>query len=464
MTYTFTQNVSKDIFRTYDIRGIVEQELNPDIIYSIARAIGTMTIEAGENTLWIGRDGRLSGPKLLPALSQGLMDSGCDVINLGQITSPILYFACYKCYPTNGVMLTGSHNPTNYNGLKLVIQRNTLASHDITSLYNKICDNTLTNGTGSERQQNLISNYCDYIVSDISLQRPLKIVIDSGNGAAGPIAPGIFERLGCEVIALYCDIDGNFPNHHPDPLVPKNLEDLQKAVLDNHADCGIAFDGDADRLGFVDNKANIIWPDQQMMLFAENILADYPHTNIVYDVKCSQHLGNHITQHGGKAIMWRTGHSILKAKMRDEKAPLAGEMSGHIFFNDDRWFGFDDGIYAGARLLEIIAKQSLDAHTLFSQLTIGIHTPELKIAISDKKKYDFIKKMQQSAQFPNAEICTIDGLRVDYKDGWGLIRCSNTTPSLTVRFEADTNERLQQIQNIFREEIHKIDNQLELPF
>jgi phosphomannomutase/phosphoglucomutase len=462
-SYKINTQVPSDIFRAYDIRGIVGDSFTPDNVYTIGRALGSAAKEQGETTMAVARDGRLSGPELSQALIAGILDCGIDVIDIGAVPTPLLYFATHTLATRSGVMLTGSHNPPDYNGIKAVIKSKTLSEDSIYSLYHRIEAKNFTEGSGKISHAEIILPYIQRITQDIKLKRKLKIVIDSGNGIPGAVAPQLFKALGCEVIELFCDVDGRFPNHHPDPLIPENLTDLIHAVKQHHADIGLAFDGDGDRLGVVTDQGEIIWPDRQMLLYAIEILKHYPGAPIVFDVKCTSHLGPTIAKHGGKPIMWRTGHSVLKAKLQETKGPLAGEMSGHIFFND-RWYGFDDGLYTGVRLLEIIANDQRSCSEIFAALPNSVNTPELKLAIADDRKFKFMEEFKTKAKFSEGTVNTIDGVRVDFPYGFGLVRPSNTTPYLTLRFEADNAENLQRVQNIFREQLLALDKSLVLPF
>jgi len=451
-------------FRAYDIRGIVDESLTEETVRLIGQAIGSEAQARGEKTISIGRDGRISGPRLSKMLCQGILDSGCDVIDIGTVPTPVLYFATHIFASSSGVMLTGSHNPSNYNGLKIVLAEETLALDEIQKLYQRIINNDLTTGQGTAQQKNIDEQYLERICGDVKIEKPLKVVIDCGNGIGGEIAPKLFKRLGCEVKGLFCEIDGNFPNHHPDPSEPKNLKDLICAVKKEKADVGIAFDGDCDRLGIVTNDGEVVWPDRQLMLFAIDVLSRNKDAEIIFDVKCTKHLQDVISEHYGKAVMWKTGHSFIKEKLREEKnALLAGEMSGHMFFKE-RWYGFDDALYAGARLLEIISKQDKTIAEIFNELPDSINTPELKLPISETEKFKFMDKFKQQAKFEDGNIITIDGIRVDFSNGFGLIRPSNTTPYLVLRFEANNAEKLKQIQEMFRREILKTDSSLKLPF
>lgn len=462
-TMTDENSIDESIFRAYDIRGIVDESLTVNAVRLIGQAIGTENIKRGKNDIIVARDGRLSGEKLLKALVEGLNNSGCNVINIGAVPTGVLYFATHHLGTGSGVMLTGSHNPPNYNGLKIMLNGETLAGKLIKNLYKAIIHEELDNGSGTEQTMDIVDDYVDYISSDIQLEEELKVVVDCGNGIGGDIGPMVLEEIGCEVIRLHCEIDGSFPNHHPDPSVPENLQDLMAAVKETDADIGIAFDGDADRLGVVTKDGKIIYPDRLLMLFAKDVLTRQPGASIIFDVKCTGHLPKEIVKYGGLPIIWKTGHSFMKAKIKETKAALAGEMSGHFFFNE-RWFGFDDGIYAAARLLEILDTENRPAIEVFNELPNSISTPELKCHTKEGENYAFMEKFQKTAKFPDAHLTTIDGIRADFANGWGLIRCSNTTPCLVLRFDADTQEDLDMIKEEFREQILAVDDSLKLPF
>ncbi len=455
--------IDKSIFRAYDIRGIVDEALTTDAVRLIGQAIGTENIKRGKTEIIVARDGRLSGKMLLQALIEGLTTSGCDVINIGAVPTGVLYFATHHLGTGSGVMLTGSHNPPNYNGVKIMLDGETLSGKQIKDLYKSIINHELDTGEGSEQEMDIVDDYIDYISSDIQLENELKVVVDSGNGIGGEIGPQLLEEIGCDVIPLHCEVDGSFPNHHPDPSVPDNLKDLIAAVKASGADLGIAFDGDADRLGVVTNKGEMIYPDRILMLYAQDVLTRQPGASIIFDVKCTGHLPKEIVKNGGLPIIWKTGHSFIKAKIKETNAALAGEMSGHFFFNE-RWFGFDDGIYAAARLLEIIDHQDRPADEIFEELPNSVSTPELKCHTKEGENYAFMEKFQKAAQFPDANITTIDGIRADFADGWGLVRCSNTTPCLVLRFDADNEEALEKIKEEFRAQILAVDDSLTLPF
>jgi phosphomannomutase/phosphoglucomutase len=457
------QNIPAEIFRAYDIRGIVGESLTEEIVFYIGKAIGSEAKSQNQRSIIIARDGRLSGPTLSEALRKGILDTGCDVIDIGSVPTPLLYFATNILSTQSGVMLTGSHNPSNYNGLKVVINGKTLSEEKIQQLYQRIINHNLESGQGKYSEQDISEKYISRILEDVNLSKSLKIIIDAGNGIAGKIAPTLFKRLGCEVIELFCEVDGNFPNHHPDPTIPENLKDIIEAVRVHKADVGLAFDGDGDRLGVVTNLGEIIWPDRQLMLYAEDVLSRNKSAKIIYDVKCTQHLSKIIKEAGGVPLMWKTGHSLIKNKMREENSPLSGEMSGHIFFKD-RWYGFDDGLYTGVRLLEILSKQDKSISEIFQSLPNSINTPELKLAVNNDQRSKLIEGLKISPAFQDANLITIDGVRIEFEKSWGLMRGSNTTPHLILRFEAEDENHLKEIQDKFRKELLKLDSSLELPF
>ena len=457
--------VERNIFRAYDIRGVVGKTLTRGVARLIGRAIGSEAQQRGLKEIVVARDGRLSGPDLIAALIEGLRSTGCDVIDIGAAPTPVLYFATFHLNTGSGVMVTGSHNPPEYNGFKIVLGGETLAEDAIQNLYARISESKFTTGTGGLQSMNLQNDYLDRISNDVQVERRLKVVVDCGNGIAGATAPAVLEAIGCEVVPLFCDVDGRFPNHHPDPSDPHNLQDLALTVKQIKADVGIAFDGDGDRLGVVTTEGETIYPDRLLMLFSRDVLSRNPGAAIIYDVKCTGKLQPMILEAGGSPIMWRTGHSLIKAKMRETHAELAGEMSGHFFFKE-RWYGFDDGIYAAARLLEILAAD-LAGRTpteVFAELPKGVSTPELKIPMEEGEHYRFVQAFQQKAKFDGARITTIDGVRADWADGWGLVRASNTTPVLVLRFDADTDKALHRIQTAFRGQLLQLNPKLELPF
>lgn len=453
----------REIFKAYDIRGIVETALTPEVVEHIGHAIGSEARERRLTAIAVGRDGRLSGPGLAQALTKGIRKSGIDVVDVGMVATPVLYYAAHELCNYSGVMVTGSHNPPEYNGLKIVLGGETLAAEAIQSLRLRIEQSNLQHGQGGYRQHDIVPAYLQRIVDDVKLARPVKIVVDSGNGVTGTLAPELYRRLGCEVIELFCEVDGTFPNHHPDPSVPENLQDVIRTLATTDAEIGFAFDGDGDRLGVVTKDGSIIFPDRQLMLFAADVLSRNPGSQIIYDVKCTRMLAPWITQHGGKPVMWKTGHSFIKAKLKETGALLAGEMSGHIFFKE-RWYGFDDGLYAGARLLELLSRQT-DPAAVLHALPNTINTPELQIKLDEGENHTLIAQLQREADFPLADqIITIDGLRVEYADGFGLIRASNTTPVAVLRFEADNQAALERIQQDFRRIILRAKPDASLPF
>ena len=451
------------IFKAYDIRGIVEDTLTEEITFKIGQAVGSEIIANGGDSIVIGRDGRLSGPRLTQVLSDGLRAAGINVTDIGLAPSPVVYFSSYSKNISSCIAITGSHNPPNYNGFKMVVDGVTLSAERIQAIKQRIIDEDFTQGAGTYTQAEVIEDYIARIVGDVKLARKMKIVIDCGNGVGGATAPQVFKQLGCDVIELFSDVDGNFPNHHPDPSQIENLQDLIAAVKEHDAELGLAFDGDADRLGVVTKKGEIVWADRQMVLFAQDVLSRNPGAEIIYDVKCSRNLPKEIEAAGGKATMWRTGHSFVKAKLKETGAALAGEMSGHIFFKE-RWFGFDDGVYAGARLLEILSKRDETPQAIFDALPDSVNTPELRIDFAEGEHYTFMEKLQKVADFGDASVSKIDGLRVDYADGFGLIRPSNTTPILVLRFEADSQVAIERIQDDFKTAIHQIDTIISIPF
>ena len=453
----------KEIFKAYDIRGIVGKTLTPEITEAIGHAIGSEAVARKQQAIVIGRDGRLSGPALSAALARGIQKAGVNVIDVGMVATPMTYFAAYELKTNSAVMVTGSHNPPDYNGLKMVLGGETLAGETIQKLRERLEKNDLVHGSGSYSQQVIAQQYIDRILSDVKLARPMKIIIDCGNGVPGAYAPALFRGLGCEVTELFCEVDGNFPNHHPDPSQPKNLQDLIEALADSDAEIGLAFDGDGDRLGIVTKDGQIIYPDRQLMLFAADVLSRNPGAEIIFDVKSTRKLFAWIKARGGKPLLWKTGHSFIKAKMKETGALLAGEMSGHIFFKE-RWYGFDDGLYAGCRMLEYLSKQA-DINATLHGLPDTVNTPELNITMAEGEHYTLMNKLQQTAKFTGAdEVIKLDGLRVEYPDGFGLARPSNTTPVIVLRFEGDTEAALKRIQDDFRRVILEAAPGLVLPF
>jgi phosphomannomutase/phosphoglucomutase len=460
--------VDPSIFRAYDIRGVAGGSLTADAARQIGQAIGAVMQERDLREIVVGRDGRLSGPELAGALADGLREAGIDVIDLGVVPSPLVYFACFQFGTGCGVAVTGSHNPAEHNGFKIVVGGETLAEDAIADLYRRIAAGGLpAGGHGSWREQSVIDAYVNRVADDVSTQRRMKIVVDAGNGAAGAVAPRVLEEIGCEVVPLYCDVDGRFPNHHPDPSDPHNLGDLIAAVHTIGADLGIAFDGDGDRLGVVTPGGEIIYPDRLLMLYAQDVLARNPGATVIYDVKCTGHLRKVIQDAAGVPLMWRTGHSLIKAKMRETGAALAGEMSGHFFFADNnRWYGFDDGVYAAARLMEILAAdlEERTAAEIFDSLPKSVSTPEIRLPMPEGAPARFMDAFRARAAFEEARITTLDGVRADWPDGWGLVRASNTSPALVFRFDADSAKVLERVKQAFRLQLNAVDAKLPLPF
>ena len=452
-----------EIFKAYDIRGIVGKTLTEDGVRQIGRALATEAHAAGSRAIAVGRDGRLSGPALAQALIEGIRAGGIDVLDIGMAPTPVVYFAAHHLGSGSAVAVTGSHNPPDYNGLKMVIAGTTLSGEAIQGLRSRIVSGDLAQGEGAYQAVDVREAYLSRIAADVRLARPMRIAIDCGNGVAGSTAPELYRRLGCEVVELYCEVDGNFPNHHPDPSRPENLRELIDAVREHGAELGFAFDGDGDRLGVVTRSGRIIYADRQLMLLARDVLARCPGAEIIFDVKCTRHLAPWIRRYGGKPGMWRTGHSLIKARMAERGAPLAGEMSGHIFFGE-RWYGFDDAQYAGARMLEILSKEADPSATL-EALPDAVSTPELHWQLAEGEPHRLIDSLRERAEFPGAnEVIRIDGLRVEYPDGFGLARASNTTPVIVLRFEADSAEGLARIQGEFRRVLLGVKPDAELPF
>lgn len=452
-----------EIFKAYDIRGVVGKTLTAEIIEAIGHAIGSEAVARSQHTIVIGRDGRLSGAEFAKALARGIQKSGINVTDIGQVATPMVYFAAHQLHTRCGVMITGSHNPPDYNGLKMVLADETLSGDTIQALRLRVKNGDLSHGAGIYTQHDIGGEYIARIASDIKLARPLKITVDCGNGVAGDFAATLYRQLGCAVTEMFCEVDGNFPNHHPDPSDPHNLQDLIAALASNDSELGLAFDGDGDRLGVVTRDGEIIYPDRQLMLFAADLLSRNPGAEIIFDVKCTRNLAPWIKERGGRATMWKTGHSLIKAKMKETGALLAGEMSGHMFFRE-RWYGFDDGLYAGARLLEILSRVENPSATL-NCLPDAVSTPELHIRLKEGENYALIDWLRQHAQFTDArEIIQIDGLRTEYADGFGLMRSSNTTPVIVLRFEADNTTALKRIQDDFRRVLLKANPELKLPF
>ena len=455
--------ISPEIFKAYDIRGIVGKTLTPAAAELIGRAIGSQARAVAQTQVVIGRDGRLSGPDLSQALSRGLQSSGVDVIDIGRVATPMLYFATHELNTGSGVMVTGSHNPPDYNGLKMMIAGETLAGDAIEQLRQRIEGGVFASGNGAYSQMDIRESYLQRILGDVKLARSMRIVVDCGNGIPGAFAPELYRRMGCTVRELFCEVDGRFPNHHPDPSQPENLQDLIRVLASGEEELGLAFDGDGDRLGVVTKAGKIIYPDRQLMLFAADVLSRNPGAEIIFDVKCTRNLFSWIRNHAGVPTLWKTGHSLIKGKMKETGALLAGEMSGHVFFRE-RWYGFDDGMYAGARLLEILSRQP-DIGAAFARLPDSVNTPELQIRLREGENYALMAQMQKSATFQGArEIIRIDGLRVEYPDGFGLARSSNTTPVIVLRFEGDNPEALRRIQEDFRRVLSAAAPEAVLPF
>ena len=455
--------IPHEIFKAYDIRGIVGKTITVDNVERIGHAIGSDARARNLTTIAIGRDGRLSGTELSQALARGIQRSGVNVVDVGMVATPMLYFAAHELCQYSGVMVTGSHNPPDYNGFKIVLGGQTLSADTIQALRIRIENNDLTHGSGSYSKHDIVNTYLERITGDVKLARPMKIIVDCGNGVAGAFAPALYRALGCEVIELFCDVDGSFPNHHPDPSVPENLQDVIQALKTTDAEIGLAFDGDGDRLGIVTKNGSIINADRQLMLFAADVLSRNPGGKIIFDVKCTRNLAPWISQHGGTPIMWKTGHSFIKSKLIETQALLAGEMSGHLFFKE-RWYGFDDGLYAGARLLELLSHQA-DINAALNDLPDSLNTPELQIRMAEGENHTLIAQLQKNAVFSSAQqVITIDGLRVEYSDGFGLARASNTTPVVVLRFEADNESALKRIQEDFRRNILQAKPDAQLPF
>ena len=455
--------LAPEIFKAYDIRGVVGRTLTPDAVRAIGQVLGTLAAERSRAAIVVGRDGRLSGPALLDALAAGILASGTDVIDVGMVATPMTYFAAEHLGTKCSVMVTGSHNPPDYNGLKMVIDGGTLSGAEIQSLRARIERGDVKSGHGTRRTHDIAPAYFDRITGDVRLARSIRIAVDCGNGVAGAFAPELYRRLGCGVVELFCDVDGHFPNHHPDPSQPANLEDLKRRLRDGDCELGLAFDGDGDRLGVVTPQGHVIFADRQLMLFAADLLSRVPGATIIYDVKSSRNVKPWIREHGGVPMLWKTGHSLIKSKMKEVGAALAGEMSGHTFFGE-RWYGFDDGLYAGARLLEILSRHA-DPSAVLDALPDALSTPELQIACAEGEQHALIAKLQREAKFEGAqEVIDIDGVRVEYADGFGLARASNTTPVIVLRFEADDAKALERIQAQFRRVLTAVKPGIRLPF
>lgn len=444
--------IPRHIFRAYDIRGIADDELTDELVHQIGLSIGTIAGEQEQQSILVGCDARLSSDRIKNTLIKALVNSGRDVVDLGQIPTPLLYFATQKLGYQSGIMVTGSHNPAQYNGMKIVLNQQTIGAGGIQEIYQRIRDGKFSQGAGRLIRDNIVPQYLDEVLGDIAIAVPLRIVIDAGNGITGPVAPALFEELGCEVIPLYCEPDGNFPNHDPDTSNENNLRDLARTVVEQKADFGVAFDGDGDRIAIVTSKGEIVRTDRLLMLLADDVVSRNPGTDVVFDVKCSRLLSQLVSSKGGRPVLWKTGHAFMKEKMRETGALIGGEFSGHIFFSE-RWYGFDDGMYAAARLAEIIAAQDISVEDALSIYPQHISTPELLLPVEEKSKFQLVKEVVYKADFGPGKVNLLDGIRVDYNDGWGLLRASNTGAYLTARFEAESPEALEKIKTTFREAI-----------
>ena len=449
--------LNENIFRANDIRGIALEDLTEEVIFALGRALGTESLNRKQDDFIIGRDGRISSPLLFEWLSEGVLSTGCNVIDIGVVPSPVLYHATFNLSSSSGVVITGSHNPSNYNGFKILFNNNSTSSEEIQSIKKRIKEQDFLSGAGRIESLDVVESYVEEVKNNIKLSRPMNISIDCGNGAAGVVAEKVYKGIGCEVEGLYCDLDGNFPNHHPDPSKPENVEDLIELVLKNKSEIGLAFDGDADRLGIISPTGEMIFPDMQMIVFSEHILKKKPNSKIVFDVKCSKLLEEAILKSNGIPIMSKTGHTFIKSMIRDHGAILGGEMSGHIFFND-RWPGFDDGVYAGARMLEILSHS--EGEDIFRTLPKLVSTPEINIETTDEDKFSIINDFKKISNFEDGKIIDIDGIRVEFDNGWGLLRASNTSPVLVLRFEADSSEALNNIKERFKDTLNKIEPSL----
>ena len=457
--------INQNIFRAYDIRGIASEDLSDEFVMSLGSALGHKIKKLGLKQVVVARDGRLSGARIYSALINSFLDNGVDVINAGMVPSPLLYFAVEKFNTKNGVMITGSHNPKEYNGFKIILGGKTIYGQEIQNIKNDILQGTHSKEIqkGNLEEINILDDYINELKNNISLKRSMKICLDCGNGVGGVIAPKAFKAIGCEVVELFSEVDGNFPNHHPDPGNPKNFEDLQSKIIESNADIGIALDGDADRVGIVDNSGKIIYPDIQMILYAGQVLEKNKNATIIFDVKCSNILKKFIEENSGIAYMSKTGHSYIKKNLFEKNALLAGEMSGHIFFKD-RWFGFDDAIYAGSRMLEILSEKEKNSSDIFSELPQNLSTPEINISVSDENKFSIISKLIKILEKESGEISSLDGIRIDRDSCWGLIRASNTSPNLVLRFEGNSPQDLDDIKNVFKKAISKVDNRIKANF
>ncbi|MDS1140561.1 phosphomannomutase/phosphoglucomutase [Pusillimonas sp. SM2304] len=465
MSSTSIPNLPEAVFKAYDIRGIVPDQLNAGFARQLGLALAQQARAEGISTLVVGYDGRSSSPELSRALQQGLTQGGINTLDLGMVPTPVVYFAAHTQHTGSGVAITGSHNPSQYNGFKMMMAGRTLHGDDIQKLAHIMAHPEPVDGItpGASSTLSLLDAYVEKISTSVLLARPMKIAIDCGNGVGGVVASALYQALGCSVDALYCDVDGSFPNHHPDPADPSNLQDLIRHVKESDCELGLAFDGDADRLGVVTKSGEIIWPDRQLILYAQDVLQRQQGATIIFDVKCSRHVARAIKHAGGKPQMWQTGHSLIKAKLAETGAPLAGEMSGHIFFKE-RWYGFDDGLYAGARLLEILSQHE-DPSAVLEALPKDISTPEIKLSMQEGQPHALVARLQEEGQFPSAtSISTIDGVRAEYADGFGLARASNTTPVVVLRFEGDTEQDVERIKEEFRQALTALEPGISLPF
>ena len=455
------QNAS--IFRAYDIRGLVDKDFDADWVRQLGRACGTYFINHDIRTVVVGRDCRLSSPAYHDALISGLLSTGVDAISVGEVASPVFYFAVTHLNLAGGVMITASHNPSQYNGFKIWGGASTIYGEEIQKIRRIMDEGSFIQGDGLVSAHDIVPAYIDAVLSRVKLNRPLKVVVDGGNGMGGDLTATLLERMGAKVIRQFCEPDGRFPNHHPDPVVEENMLQLRQRIQKEGADLGIGLDGDADRIGVMDENGRLLFGDELLSLFARELLTRKPGSTIIGEVKCSHLMYKDIAEHGGNPLMWITGHSYIKAKMREIHAALAGEMSGHIFFSDN-WFGFDDGIYSAARLLEILSQENRDAEQVFSAFPSSLSTPEINIEVTDETKFALIEILQNKGQWGDANLTLLDGVRVDYPKGWGLVRASNTTPMLVLRFEADTQVELERIQSVFRSQLLQVAPDLDLTF
>jgi phosphomannomutase/phosphoglucomutase len=450
--------VPAGIFRAYDIRGIVDQDLDEKIVESIGRAFGTLVRRDGGHTVLVGRDGRLSSPAMASAFASGANAAGCAVLDAGAVPTPMVYFGIHYLAADGGVAITASHNPAEYNGVKMVLGKRTLFGEDIQLIRTMIEDDDFESGRGSVEEVDLVEPYVAMVKERVKIDRPVKVVIDAGNGIAGMIAPRLYRELGCDVEEMYCDVDGTFPNHHPDPTVPEAVEDLRVRVVEGGFDLGLGFDGDGDRVGLIDEKGEIVWGDRLTILLARDVLSRNPGATVIFDVKCSKILAEDIAAHGGRPLMWKTGHSFIKKKIREEKALLAGEMSGHLFFGEN-FYGHDDAVYAGAKLMEIYARQAGPFSAQLADLPEVFSTPEIRHRSTEEHKFVICERLRDelAAEY---DVIAIDGVRVEFDDGWGLARASNTGPHIILRFEARTEERLAEIRELVESKMARIESEL----